>query len=168
MHTLKSKIVPQSEIQTTCSPYMAAECDEAITFTTCNDSEKSLSVLYVEYGECGLERKSDWMRFVNKLNNYDITPIKRMITGDKKVFDGGLYKVSREDIEYSEDGLLFEFNEPVNIIVEAIGDNYVIVEATKIRGELNWEWMHKRTGHEDLKGYAGVCEVFISEVEIIE
>lgn len=168
MKTLKSKIVPQSEIQTTCSPYMAAECDEALLFTKCNYSEKSLSILYVEFGECSLERKSDWMRFVNKLDNYDTTPIKRMMTGDKKAFDEGLYKVSREDIEYSEDGLLFEFKEPVNIIVEEIGDNYVIVEATKIRGKLNWEWYHKRTGHEELENYAGICEVFISEVEIIE
>jgi len=165
----KTNLIPIDELETTSQIINAVEMDEALKFTTVNQSlEKALSVQYVEFGEVGKERKSDWMRFVNSLNKYDETPIKRMITGDKKSLDWGEVIVSRTDIQYNEDGFLFEFKKPIQIVVEQIGEKYITVEAKKIKGLITWEWYHRRNGHEELENIAGICEIYIYNTEIIE
>jgi hypothetical protein len=165
----KVKLVNKEDIISTCSIINAMDCEEVLRFTTVNSSqEKCLSLQYIEYGECGFERKSDWMRFVNKLNSYDDTPIKRIITGNKKSLDWGGALISRADIDYSEDGFLIEFKEPTQIILEKIGDKYLVAEITKLRGKTTWEWYFRRKEHEDLDNICGICEVFIYDVEILE
>jgi len=111
---------------------------------------------------------SDWMRFVNSLNNYDYTPIKRMITGDKKSYDWGGAVISRKDMEFSEDGFLVQFKKPVKLVIEIIGDKYLTIEVSKIQGEFSWEWYHRTNGHEALGNVSGICEIFLTEIEIIE
>ena len=167
--SIQTKLVPVSELETTCSIVNAMDLCEALNFTTSNDYKRALSLLYIEFGECGFERKSDWMRFINKLNKYDDTPIKRMVTGDKKSLDWGGAIISREDIEYSEDGFLVEFKEPTPLIIEQIGENYLVVEVTKIKGQITWEWYHSTVeSHKELGNYAGICEVFLHSIEIVE
>lgn len=165
---IQTKLVPIDELETTCSIINALDMCEALRFTTVNSFEKRcLSLMYIEYGEIGFERKSDWMRFVNKLNSYDDTPLKRMIVGDKKSLDWGGAIISKEDIQYSEDGFRVDFKEPTPLILETVGDNYVVAYVNSLRGKTTWEWYHRRKGHEDLGNYAGICEVFIYDVEIL-
>lgn len=77
--------------------------------------------------------------------------------------------ISHEDIQYSEDGFLLEYDTPVKIILEQIGDSFVIVEAKKLRGKITWEWYHyKGDTHAELGNYAGICEIYIEGVEILE
>ncbi len=166
--TLKIKLVPTDKIETTCSILNEFDSNLALNFTTIHGYKKCLSLLYIEFGECGFERASDWMRFTNKLNSYDDTPIKRMLTGDKKSMEYDGVILERADIEYTEDGFLIKFIEPTQIIVETIGENYVIAEVTELKGSITWEWYHRRTGHEELKGYSGICEVYLHSIEIIK
>lgn len=167
---LKTGLMPAERTETTCNAFLASEGSDALEFTTVNQMQgKAVQVMRAEFGEVGFERKSDWMRFVNKLNNYDETPIKRIATGDKKSCDWGGVTISRENIEFSEDGFLLEYDEPVKVILETIGENFVFVEAKKLRGKITWEWHHYRNEmHADLGNYAGVCEIYIYGVEIIE
>lgn len=165
---IKTELVSIDDLDTTCSIINALDMCEALDFTTVNSFEKRcLSLMYIEYGECNFERKSDWMRFVNKLNSYDDTPLKRMIVGDKKSSDWGGAIISKEDIQYSEDGFRVDFKEPTPLVLEIVGDYYVVAYVNSLRGKTTWEWYHRRNGHEDLGNYAGICEVFIYDVEIL-
>ena len=165
---MKTKLIPIDSIDTTCSINNALDMGEALEFTTVNSFQKRcLSLINVEYGEVNFERKSDWMRFVNKLNRYDDTPIKRMVVGDGKSLDWGGAIISKEDIEYSEDGFRVDFKEPVPLVVERIGEHFVVAYIKSLRGKITWEWYHRRNGHEDLGNYAGICEVFLYDVEIL-
>lgn len=75
---LNAKLIEADTIEKTVSIANAVECDEALFFTTANGTQdKALLLNRVEFGEIGYERKSDWTRFVNKLNSYNDTPIKR-------------------------------------------------------------------------------------------
>lgn len=166
--TQKTELIQKSNLEVTSNLQNALDIEEALMFTTCNQSEdRSLSIQYIEFGEVGKERVSDWMRFVNSLNNYDDTPIKRMITGDKKSLDYGGAIISRCDVDYSEDGFLIEFKEPVKLVVEEIGDNYLTIEVNTLKGKFSWEWYSRRNGHEALGNISGICEIFLTEIEII-
>ena len=165
---LNAKIIDLNEFETTNNLMYAAEMGDILEFTTVNGSQdRALTIQRVEYGEVGFERRSDWMRFVNKLNDYDTIPIKRAFTGDKKVSDWGEFTISRTDIDYPEDGFLIEFKEPVKLLLERIGDRAIIIEVSKLKGEFTWEWSSYRTRHEDLGNYAGVCEIYLYNVEIV-
>jgi len=162
---LKTGLVAKTEAETTINPLLSVETGEYLRFTTVNQLEKrGLSLQYVEYGEVNFERVSDWMRFVNKLNNYDTTPILRMLTGDKKSLNLGGMIVTRDN--YNE--IILEFDNPIKLVVDEIGDKYIFVEVTKLKGELSWEWYHRRSGHDELGNYAGICEVFMVQTEIVE
>jgi hypothetical protein len=163
------KLISKENLETTCSILNEFNLDIAMRFTTSNDSyKKSLSLIYIEFGQCGFERVSDWKRFVNKLNSYDITPIKRMVTGDKKSFDNGDVIIERTDIDYSEDGFLIKFKEPTQLVIEEIGESYAVAEVTELKGQITWEWYHRKSGHEALEGYSGICEVYLHSIEIIK
>lgn len=169
MKTINATLTAKKDLETTTVLQNAVELGEALNFTKCNQTfNRSLLIQYIEYGEYGYERKSDWMRFVNKINNYNDTPIKRIITGDKKSLDYGGMIVNRTDIKYSEDGFLIEFKEPQKIVVEEIGDNYLTVEAKEIRGTFSVEWYSsKREKHQELGNISGICEIYLTEIEII-
>jgi hypothetical protein len=161
--TKQAYILPIRETETTFSIHNS---NEVLKFTTVNQSEeRCLSLLHVEYGEVNFERKSDWVRFVNKLNEYDTTPIKRMAVGNKKISDWGDCKVTVTDIEYSEDGFLIEFNEPQKLVIETIGENYICIEVKKLQGKITWEWYHRKSHNLDI---AGICEVYLYDIEIID
>ncbi len=161
------KLQPIVKTDTTCNIFNATELVEVLDFTKVNGFDKCLLLQHVEYGEANFERKSDWMRFVNKLDRHNTIPIKRILTGNKKSSDWGGMIVKRETIEYYEDGVLIEFERAAGIIVETVGDNYIIVEAKKIRGQITWEWLSRRTGHEDLGHVAGICEIWMHSIEIL-
>ena len=161
----QTKAEVAKSVQATCD-YLT---DYALSLDyTIDGNTRALYVMRFEFGEIDFERKSDWLRFVNKLNNYDDTPIKRKITGDKKSVDWGFLEIARTDIEYTEDGFLITYKEPTDIIVGSVGDSYIIYKATKLKGKISWEWSHITKGHEVLGNYAGVCDVYIHNIEIIE
>lgn len=169
METLSNaKLIPITETVTTINLVNSFDLCETLGFTEVNGYEKCLSLQHIEFGEVGFERKSDWMRFVNKLNKYDDTPIKRMITGDKNTLDWGGAIISRETINYSEDGFLIEFKNPTPLVVETIGENYLTIDVKKIRGQITWEWYHRKRGHEILENYAGICEIYLHSIEILK
>lgn len=164
---IKTKLIPINELETTCSIINSLDMDEALQFTTVNSFEKKcLSLMYIEYGEVGFERVSDWMRFINKLNKYDDTPIKRMVVGDRKSLDWGGAVISKETIEYNEDGFKVDFKEPIPIVLETVGDNFIVAYVSSLRGKTTWEWYHRKS-HTDLGNYAGICEVYIYDVELL-
>lgn len=165
---MKTYLKEVSEVETNASIF-GVELGETLKFTTVNQLEgKALSILDVEFGECGMERKSDWMRFGNKLNDYDTTPIKRMLLGNKKQLDYGDYIMSIADIDYSEDGITITFKTPQPIVLEKVGTKYLIAEVTEIRGKFTWEWYYRKSHKEVLGNYAGICEVYLHEIEIIK
>lgn len=129
-----------------------------------------LDLCIFNFGEGNLERVSDWMRLINKLNNHDTTPILRMITGDNKTSDWDYFTVSRTDIEYSEDGFLIEFKEPIQVVVAEIKDYYIIVDVTKLKGEIHWEWSYygPDNSSNNINGYANMLEILIKNVKIVE
>ena len=167
---MNAKILKLDEIETTSNLMNAVEMEEVLQFTKANQSqERALYLQTFEFGEIGFERKSDWMRLVNKLNKYDETQLINMITGRKKSSDWGGMIVSRADINYTEDGFQIDFAEPVQLLLETIGDKAVVVEVSQLKGEITYEWLHYRNSrHEELGGYAGILEVYIHNVEIIK
>lgn len=169
-NNLNAKIINLDEVETTSQLMNAVDMEEVLQFTKVNQSQdKALFLQRFEFGEVGFERKSDWMRLVNKLNHYDETQLKNMITGrNKKSLDWGGMTVSRTDITYSEDGFQIDFAEPVQLLLETIGDKAVVVEVSQLKGEITYEWSYYRNSHQDLGNYAGVLEVYIHNVEIIK
>jgi hypothetical protein len=166
--TAKTELINKEQAETSFLPTMVSEMGELLKFTTANQTQKkALFLQSVGYGQMNFERKSDWMRLINKLNRYDDTPIKRILTGDSKTSDWGDMIISRIDVDYDEDGFMIEFKEPVKLIVEEIGDNYLTIEVSKIQGKTTYEWWYAKTDN-DLEGYADTLEVFIYDVEIIE
>lgn len=165
---MNTRFINLDEIETTNSIMNAVETGEILKFRKANDSQKrALFLQVVEFGEIGYERKSDWMRLVNKLNSYDETPIKRMITGDKKSLDWGGVVISRTDITYSEDGFLLEFTEPVELLIETMGEKAIVIRVSKLKGEITYEWFHRNSHNEELGNYAGILEISIHNVEIL-
>jgi hypothetical protein len=165
---VNAMLIPVSDIETTCMVHNVYDLNQVLKFTTCNGyNSKALMIEVVEFGEVGFERKSDWIRFVNKLEKHDITPIKRMLVGDKDGFDNGEMVIKVTDINYSNDGFEIEFKKGVKIVIEQIGDNYLCVEIKKIKGDISWEW-YSRIGHKELGDYAGICEIYLNNIVIVE
>jgi len=160
-------MLKMEDIETTSHIVMGAEDGSVLEFTCANDLQnRALRLEHISYGEIGFERKSDWMRLINKLNRYDDTPIKRVLTGNKKSSDLGIVKLHREDIEYSEDGILVEFEQPIKILLETIGDKVAVVEVNKLKGKLTYEWSYLGRSS-DLDGYADFLEIYLYDIELI-
>jgi|AntDeeMinimDraft_6_1070357.scaffolds.fasta_scaffold12965_4 hypothetical protein len=163
---MELEMLKMEDIETTSHIVMGAEDGSVLEFTCANDTQdRALRLNHITYGEIGFERKSDWMRLINKLNRYDDTPIKRVLTGDKKSSDIGTLKIHREDIDHSEDGILIEFKQPIKLLLETIGDNAVVVEVNKLKGKLTYEWSY--SGSSDLDGYADFLEIYLYDIELI-
>jgi hypothetical protein len=163
---MKTYLKPILQAVTTSSLINSIDLDETLQFTTVNGSQdRAISLQIVEYGECDFERKSDWMRFVNKLENYDTTPLKRLIVGKGKKLDYGDFTISLTDIEYSDDGFLVEFKKPFPMVLTEVGENYLIGEVSKLKGAITWEWYYRKSHDLDV---AGICEIFMHDVVILE
>ena len=128
-----------------------------------------LDLCIFQFGESNFKRVYDWMRLVNKLNLYDTTPILRLITEDKKTSDWDYFTVTRTDIDYSEDGFLIEFKEPIQVVVAEVKDYCIIVEVTKLQGFMSWNWSYYGDINSDsVNGYANMLEIIIKDVKIVE
>lgn len=168
MKTMQSYLKNIDDIETS-SHLQCVDDNEVLKFTRCNSlEEKCLQLLSVEYGEINYERKSDWMRFVNKLNDYDATPLERMLIGDKKKSDWGHFTLERSTRTYSNDAILIKFKEPQALVVETIGNQVLIVEVTELEGCLTWEWLYRKSHADALGNYAGICDVYLMDVKIIK
>lgn len=153
-----------NKTETTCSIYNTIFDDYALKLSKVNSFETDALFLQTfEYGECSFERKSDWMRFINKLNEYDTTPLRRLLVGDKKSSDWeGMTLTNLGDDEYQ-----IELDNPIDVYMGHIGGNPILVKVKTLKGKLTWEWLFRRNGHEDLDNYAGICDVWLKEVEFV-
>jgi hypothetical protein len=94
-------------------------------------------------------RVSDYVRFVNKLDedgaSYFINRCTRK--KNKKVVDFMGVKIIRE--HDWETRAILEFEKPIQAMIGKIGDEPIIREVKKIRGEFNHDYFFTRGGRQD-------------------
>ncbi len=94
-------------------------------------------------------RVSDYVRFVNKLDvdgaSYFINRCTRK--KNKKVVDFMGVKIIREH-DWETEAIL-EFEKPIQVMMGKIGDEPIIREVKKIRGEFNHDYFFTRGGRQD-------------------
>ena len=119
---------------------------------------------YIEFGEVGFERKSDWMRLVNKLNSYNHDQLLNRFFkySNKYELDNGVYLKLVDRISGT---IQVVFERGQKIIVGETKDSYIIFDATKIQGTLSWEWYSTNSNKMD---HCNALEVLLTNVEIIK
>lgn len=161
---MKTVIKPFEDIYTTSHIYSAIVDDFVLKLANANQCEKnSLYLNMVEFGEVNFERKSDWMRFINKLNRYDTTPLKRILVGDKKSSQWEGMKLTY----LGNDEFQIDFDDEIELFSSKVGEQAVLVNIKSLKGKLTWEWLFRREGHEELGGYAGICDIWLTDVELL-
>ena len=113
----------------------------------------------IEFGEIGFERKSDWVRFCNKLNSYNITPLRRRTIGDKK--EGFYYA----NIKFDYSNVTISFENPISVVFGEIGNEYVISKVKEIKGLISWEWFYSKNNELEI---ANICEVFLTDIKFLK
>lgn len=110
----------------------------------------------VRFGEVGYERKSDWMRLVNKVDNYNADAFfKKLLPSTKE------YKVT-----YDNGTFIINYKKPIKVVVAVVGDSFAVEEVTQIKGEVQWEWYFSSCeSHKVLEGYCGILEVGLRDVK---
>lgn len=120
-------------------------------------SETVLLIGNVEFGDYGYERKSDWMRLINKVDNYKADAFfKKLIPSVK-----GEYTV-----KYNYGSVEIIYDKPIKVALAVVGDKFAVEEITQIKGEITWEWYSSSCeSHKVLEGYCGILEVGLRDVK---
>lgn len=121
--------------------------------------------LYIETTESGhdgtWERKSDFKRFLNKIESHDTKAIQNFIVGKNKKADFGFCTVEKVSIKFSNDGLKITFKEPIKVYFGEVGNKIITEEVNSLQGKLMYDFYHFRNNDE-----IGI-ELFIEEVEFL-
>ena len=107
------------------------------------------------------QRKSDFQRFLNKIENHKTKAIQNFIVGKNKKADFGFCTVEKVSIEYSNDGLKITFKEPIKVYFGEVGNKVITEEVNSLQGKLMHDFYHFRNS--DAIG----IELFIEEVEFL-
>jgi hypothetical protein len=94
-------------------------------------------------------RVSDYVRFANKLDEEGASYFINRCTRkkNKKVVDFMGIKIIRNNDW--DDRAILEFKEPIKVVMGKIGEEKVIREVKKIRGEFNHDWFWMKNGRQD-------------------
>ena len=160
---MKTLLLDKNSAETT-NLVTCIECDEILELIDLQVQKKTLFLDYIEFGEVGFERKSDWMRLVNKLNNYNHDQLLNRFFKDSNKFelDNGVY-LELVDRNYGTIQVVFENGQ--KLIVGETKDSYIVFEATKIQGTISWEWYYTTNNNLD---HCNALEVILTNVEIIK
>lgn len=113
----------------------------------------------IQFGEIGFERKSDWVRFCNKLDSCNITPLRRRFIGDKE--EGFYY--AKIKFDYSK--VTISFDEPIFVVFGEVGDEYIVSKVKEIKGLISWEWFYSNNNELEI---ANICEVFLTDIKFLK
>jgi hypothetical protein len=110
-------------------------------------------------------RVSDYTRFVNKLEAEGTSYFLNRCTRkrNKLEIDFMGVKIIRE--KDWDDRAVLEFEKPIQVVMGKIGDEPIIREVKKIRGEFNHDWFWTRGGRQDK--YANGFEVWFNIQEYL-
>lgn len=153
------RLIEKESVDLTTNILYASEDNGLILLPFKGHHGRALRLIEIEAGEVGYERKSDWMRLVNKLNNHNTTPIRRMICGDKKNanWDGCNVEIDGSDIAIT-------FNVPVEAVVGETETHYVTTPISKVTGEISWDWYYSRQHFLDLGNISNALDVFVDNI----
>lgn len=111
-------------------------------------------------------RVSDWTRFANKIDN----------DGIYRFLNGLTRKKNKLKIRYDrctiirdrdwEDEAVIEFDTPVKVVFGHVGDEPIIKEVKKIKGEFTHDWFWTKCGRQDK--IANGIEVYFNIHEYLE
>ena len=160
---MKTLLLDKNSIETTNS-VTCLECEQVLELFDLQLQKDTLFLDYIEFGEVGFERKSDWMRLVNKLNSYNHDQLLNRFFKDSNKFelDNDVYL---ELVDRIDGTIQVIFENGQKIIVGETKDSYIIFEATKIQGTISWEWYPTNNNNLD---HCNALEVILTNVEIIK
>jgi hypothetical protein len=111
-------------------------------------------------------RVSDWTRFVNKIEN----------DGVYRFLNGLTRKKNKLSIRYDQctiirdkdwdDSAVIEFDTPIQVVFGHIGDEPIIKEVKKIKGEFTHDWFWTSRGAQDK--VANGVEIYFNIQEYLE
>lgn len=155
----------ENEMKTTSSLFNIE--DEDIILKPITGYSKIYNRIYINFTE-DLEdgtwlRVSDYIRFYNKVKDFNYKSIQNFLIGKRKSYDYGDFVLSKEGSEK----LKITFKEPKEIIITEIiknGNHVPIFEKVKsIVGLICWEFYYIDKGRQD-KVPNGI-ELFIEDLE---
>lgn len=111
-------------------------------------------------------RVSDWTRFANKIDN----------DGVYRFLNGLTRKKNKLNIRYDQciiirdkdwdDEAVIEFDAPIQVVFGHIGDEPIIKEVKKIKGEFTHDWFYTKCGAQDK--IANGVEIYFNIHEYLE
>jgi len=155
------KVETQTQTQTTCH-LQNLEYNQYLKLA--KGFFKISDRLYIEETESSdngtWTRKSDFKRFVNKLERYNTKVIQNFIVGKNNKIDFGFCIVKKANIKYVNDGLNITFKSPIKVYFGQVGDKPIFEEVKSLQGKLMYDFYNRGCN------ITGV-ELFIEEIEFL-
>tara|TARA_R110002020_G_scaffold259871_1_gene474021 strand:- start:436 stop:951 length:516 start_codon:yes stop_codon:yes gene_type:complete len=140
------------DLETTAQLFQIVEDKQVLkTHKTVNQLEHgnwmSFELFLDDYDGC-FSRVSDWVRFANRIDNDGVSEYLTWISKSNKLkIKQGYCTIVRES-KWSDEATLI-FDEPIEVVVGEVNDEYIVDKVNKITGRFSYEWLWMKNGRQD-------------------